>query len=91
MAETYTSKYANGEAVDAALDKAGTALQAGDVVNALNSTETAKPLSAAQGKVLKDALDLVDLSALSVPLVGTGVLTRDSPHLAPGSRVCCRQ
>jgi hypothetical protein len=29
MAETYTSKYANGEAVDAALDKAESALQAG--------------------------------------------------------------
>ena len=31
MAETYTSKYANGEAVDAALDKAGTALQAAHI------------------------------------------------------------
>jgi hypothetical protein len=29
MAETYTSKYATGAAVDAALDKAGTALQPG--------------------------------------------------------------
>ena len=28
-----------------------------DIVNALTSTDTAKPLSAAQGKVLKDALD----------------------------------
>ena len=99
MAETYTSKYANGEAVDAALDKAGTALQAAhidtdsattalhhtlgtganqaaagnhvhsgvyepadatilkqaSVVNALDSTSTAAPLSAAQGKALNDA------------------------------------
>ena len=31
MAKTYTSKYANGEAVDAALDKAGTALQAAHI------------------------------------------------------------
>ena len=76
MAETYElTGYADGGAVKSALDKAGTALQAGDVVNALNSTETAKPLSAAQGKVLKEAVDAVDLSALSVPLVGTGVLT----------------
>ena len=76
MAETYElTGYADGGAVKSALDKAGTALQAGDVVNALDSTATDAPLSAAQGKVLKDALDLVDLSALSVPLVGTGVLT----------------
>jgi len=75
MAETYTSKYATGAAVDAALDKAESALQPGDVVNALNSTATDAPLSAAQGKALKDALDQVDISALSVPLVGTGVLT----------------
>ena len=75
MAETYTSKYATGAAVDAALDKAESAIQPGDVVNALNSTATDAPLSAAQGKALKDALDQVDISALSVPLVGTGVLT----------------
>lgn len=31
MATTYTSKYANGAAVDAALDKAGTALQAAHI------------------------------------------------------------
>lgn len=55
MAETYTSSFADDAAVDAALDKAESALQAGDVVNALNSTETAKPLSAAQGKALNDA------------------------------------
>lgn len=54
MAETYTSKYANGEAVDAALDKAESALQAADVVNALDSTATTAPLSAAQGKALND-------------------------------------
>lgn len=56
MAETYElTGYADGGAVKSALDKAGTALQPGDVVNALNSTATDQPLSAAQGKVLNDA------------------------------------
>ena len=60
MAETYElTGYADGGAVKSALDKAGTALQAGDVVNALNSTETAKPLSAAQGKALNEAITRV--------------------------------
>lgn len=54
MAETYTSKYANGAAVDAALDKAESALQTTDVVNTLDSTSTTAPLSAAQGKALND-------------------------------------
>ena len=76
MAETYElTGYADGGAVKSALDKAESALQAEDVVNALDSTSTTAPLSAAQGKALKDALDQVDISALSVPLVGTGVLT----------------
>ena len=56
MAETYElTGYADGGAVKSALDKAGTALQAGDVVNALDSTSTTAPLSAAQGKALNDA------------------------------------
>ena len=55
MAETYElTGYADGGAVKSALDKAGTALQAGDVVNALDSTSTTAPLSAAQGKALND-------------------------------------
>ena len=54
MATTYDSKYATGAAVDAALDKAESALQPDDVVNALDSTSTDAPLSAAQGKALED-------------------------------------
>ena len=55
MAETYElTGYADGGAVKSALDKAGTALQAVDVVNALDSTSTTAPLSAAQGKALND-------------------------------------
>ena len=55
MAETYElTGYADGGAVKSALDKAESALQAGDVVNALDSTSTTAPLSAAQGKALAD-------------------------------------
>ena len=50
----YQSPY-TGAQIDAALAKAETALQAEDVVNALDSTSTAAPLSAAQGKALNDA------------------------------------
>lgn len=38
---------------------AGNLLENTDVVNALNSSDTAKPLSAAQGKVLSDKLNNV--------------------------------
>ena len=55
MAETYElTGYAEGGAVKSALDKAENALQAEDVVNALDSTSTTAPLSAAQGKALND-------------------------------------
>ena len=84
MAETYTSKYASGAVVDAALDKAGTALQAGDVVNALNSTETAKPLSAAQGKALADGKITGPASATDNAIARfdgtTGKLVQDSAN-----------
>ena len=67
MAETYTSKYATGAAVDAALDKAESALQPNDVVNALNSTATDAPLSAAQGKALNDGkLSLAQSHAIAL-------------------------
>lgn len=55
MATTYISKYADGAAVDAALDKAGTAVQPSDIVNTLDSNAIDKPLSAAQGKALNNA------------------------------------
>lgn len=55
MTTFHQSKYASGTSVDAALDKAVSALQPGDVVNALNSTSTSAPLAAAQGKELNDS------------------------------------
>ena len=64
MAETYElTGYADGGAVKDALDKAGTALQAEDVVNALDSTATDAPLSAAQGKALQDGKANTDADA----------------------------
>ena len=77
MATTYTSKYANGAAVDAALDKAGTSLQPGDVVNTLDSQAINKPLSAAQGKALADGKQPLnsDLTALA-GLSTTGLIER---------------
>jgi hypothetical protein len=49
----YTSTY-TGDEIDENLGKAETALQPTDVVNDLASTDTDKPLSAAQGKALED-------------------------------------
>ena len=84
MAETYTSKYASGAVVDAALDKAGTALQPGDVVNALNSTSTTAPLSAAQGKALADGKISGPASATDNAIARfdgtTGKLVQDSAN-----------
>ena len=49
----YTSTY-TGAQIDENLGKGASALQAADVKNDLTSTDTDKPLSAAQGKALQD-------------------------------------
>lgn len=45
-----------------------------DIVDNLNSDETDKPLSAKQGKVLKDKVDVVDVESLKkrdITVIGT--------------------
>ena len=50
----YQSKH-TGQEIDDGIDEAKTALQPGDVVDNLTSTDVDKPLSANQGKALKDS------------------------------------
>ena len=52
------------------------AIEVDDVVNALTSTATTKPLSANQGKVLKDYVD-----ALEVIVAKTGVPTSQGSYV----------
>lgn len=61
-------------------DKLGTKVNTSDIVNALTSTNSTKPLSAAQGKVLNDGLTTLNsnMTPISVPLsnISNGVCTR---------------
>jgi uncharacterized protein with GYD domain len=60
--------------------KAGSALQGTDVVNNLTSTATSVPLSAAQGKALKEIIDTIvsqgsaptDIASISLTVGGSG-------------------
>ena len=60
MAETYTSKYANGQAVDAALDKAESAVQPGDLGTAA-AADVGDFATAAQGGLADSALQPGDV------------------------------
>ena len=69
MAETYTSKYASGAAVDAALDKAESALQPGDVGTAA-AADVGDFATAAQGGLADSAVQPGDLGTAAAEDVG---------------------
>ena len=74
-----------GATLAAALKAIGALLAASDVVNNLSGTATDKPLSAAQGKALNDALGALVAVTTSAGLTGaTGVTINNQVKLSIG-------
>ena len=75
----------SGTALAASLKTIGALLAASDVVNNLSGTATDKPLSAAQGKALNDALGALVAVTVSAGLTGaTGVTVNNQVKLSIG-------
>lgn len=54
---------------------AGSLLENTDVINALTSSETTKPLSAAQGKTLNDKLNGIKIKSINNAIIRSGIIT----------------